>query len=297
MGDPDAAAEEAEMATGRSIHIGLNSVDPQHYDGWDGTLAACEFDANDMQAVAESRGFQSTKMLTQEATADAVQAAIEGAASELSDGDFLFLTYSGHGGQVPDKNGEEEARPLRRDVGAVRPAARRRRALCAVGEVPAGRPHLRALRQLPQRDRSCAAIEDENAVPNVLAKRETADAQSPRYRALPLDVQVKTYRDHRDEYDEIQKAVPAASKADIGATVLLISGCQDDQTSLDGVANGLFTEKWLGAWDKGAWKGDYPSFHKAILAEMPADQQPNYMSVGAANAAYEGQDPLIIDSD
>jgi hypothetical protein len=96
------------MATGRSIHIGLNSVDPDHYDGWSGQLTACEFDANDMQSIAESRGFQSTKLLTQVATAEAVTGAIQGAASELGQGDFLFLTYSGHGGQVPDTNAEKE---------------------------------------------------------------------------------------------------------------------------------------------------------------------------------------------
>ena len=284
------------MATGRSIHIGLNSVDPQHYDGWDGTLTACEFDANDMQKVAEGRGFQSTKLLTQEATADAVQAAIEGAAGELSDGDFLFLTYSGHGGQVPDKNGEEEAdhsdetwvlydRQLVDDE------------LYALWAKFKPGVRIFVLSDSCHSGTVLKAIDDENPVPNVLADRETAAAQSPRYRALPLDVQVKTYRDHRDEYDEIQKSVPTSSKADVGATVLLISGCQDDQTSLDGIANGLFTEKWLGAWDNGVWKGDYPAFHKAILAEMPDDQQPNYMTVGAANSAFEGQDPLIIDSD
>src|SRR5215210_7917467 len=96
------------MATGRSIHIGLNSVDPEHYDGWDGTLAACEFDANDMQKLADSRGFESSKLLTKEATADAVVAEIEKAAEQLAEGDLLFLTYSGHGGQVEDKNGEDE---------------------------------------------------------------------------------------------------------------------------------------------------------------------------------------------
>ena len=29
------------MASGRSLHIGLNSVDPKHYAGWDGQLRAC----------------------------------------------------------------------------------------------------------------------------------------------------------------------------------------------------------------------------------------------------------------
>ena len=65
------------MTRGISLHIGLNRVDPAHYDGWDGALTACEFDANDMQAIAESRGFETSKLLTEEATSEAVIAAIE----------------------------------------------------------------------------------------------------------------------------------------------------------------------------------------------------------------------------
>ena len=46
------------MATSRpkalSLHIGLNAVDPKAYAGWSGPLAACEFDANDMAALATS---------------------------------------------------------------------------------------------------------------------------------------------------------------------------------------------------------------------------------------------------
>ena len=32
---------------GISLHIGLNAVNADAYAGWDGPLAACEFDAND----------------------------------------------------------------------------------------------------------------------------------------------------------------------------------------------------------------------------------------------------------
>jgi metacaspase-1 len=45
------------MPTGASLHIGLNAVDPKAYSGWSGKLAACEFDANDMQALARKQGF------------------------------------------------------------------------------------------------------------------------------------------------------------------------------------------------------------------------------------------------
>jgi len=76
--------------------------------------------------------------------------------------------------------------------------------------------------------------------------------------------------------------------------VVLISGCQDDQLSLDGFANGLFTETLLGVWNDGAWKGSYSAFHEAIRSQMPATQQPNYFPVGSANDAFEQQDPLTI---
>src|SRR5215203_2095949 len=58
------------MARSMSLHVGLNSVDPAHYDGWDGQLTACEFDANDMRAIAEALGYdESTTLLTADGTA------------------------------------------------------------------------------------------------------------------------------------------------------------------------------------------------------------------------------------
>jgi hypothetical protein len=39
-----------------SLHIGLNAVSPKAYGGWDGQLAACEFDAKDMADIARSQG-------------------------------------------------------------------------------------------------------------------------------------------------------------------------------------------------------------------------------------------------
>ena len=59
-------------------------------------------------------------------------------------------------------------------------------------------------------------------------------------------------------------ASSTSSASEVGATVLLISGCQDDQLSRDGFKNGAFTGKLLSVWDEGAWKGGYPAFHEAI---------------------------------
>src|SRR4029453_14030096 len=58
---------------GLSLHTGVNRVDPAHYDGWDCALNACEFDANDMETLAKSRGFEGSRLLTDEGRADALR--------------------------------------------------------------------------------------------------------------------------------------------------------------------------------------------------------------------------------
>src|SRR6266699_5033976 len=96
------------MANARSIHIGLNNVNPDDYNGWDGALSGCINDANDMQAIADGLGYQSLLLTNSDATADRVIAEIGQSATDLQPGEILFLSYSGHGGQVDDVNGDEE---------------------------------------------------------------------------------------------------------------------------------------------------------------------------------------------
>ena len=283
------------MARGISLHLGLNKVDPAHYDGWDGALNACEFDADSMESIAGSRGFETSKLLTTEATSGAVTDAIARAAEALDKGDFFFITYSGHGGQVPDRNDEEESdrsdetwvlydRQLVDDE------------LYALWAKFKPGVRILLLSDSCHSGSVARSIEDRN-VPNAVASAEMASTQSPRYRALPRDKMIATYRQNAQLYDDIQKAILSSdtSTAAVDATVVLISGCQDDQLSLDGFANGRFTEELLKVWDDGAWKGSYPNFHEAIRSGMPPSQQPNYMVVPTDNADFEQQDPLTID--
>src|SRR5215471_11937158 len=96
------------MAKGVALTIGLNSVDPVHYQGWAGDLVACEADARDIAQIAKSRGFAVNTLLTKAATRGAVLQAIQSNAASLGAGDIFLLSYSGHGGQLPDLNGDED---------------------------------------------------------------------------------------------------------------------------------------------------------------------------------------------
>jgi hypothetical protein len=281
------------MAKGVSLHIGLNTVDPAHYDGWDGELNACEFDANDMEELAKKRGFESrTKILTKEATADRVKSEIERIAGELEAGDFFFCTYSGHGGQVRDTNTEEDDRSdetwLLYDRQLVDDE------LYALWAKFKPGVRILVLSDSCHSGSVLKNIEDDEVVPDAVKTREKAAAQSPRFRAMPQDVMLATYRKNSKRYDDIQAEHPSGEKAEIGARVLLISGCQDDQLSLDGFSNGLFTETLKTIWDEGAWKGPYPDFHKEIVSKMPKKQQPNFMQVGEANPEFDQQEPFTV---
>jgi metacaspase-1 len=283
------------MARGISVHIGLNRVDPDHYSHWDGALAACEADANAMEAIARGRGFAVTKLLTQQATADAIKNAITSAAGELEPGDVFLGTYSGHGGQVPDLNDEEEK------DGSDETWLAYDRQIIDDELFALWTKFKPGVRILVLSD-SChsgsvnRAITNAAVVPNPVATAEEAAKQNPRFRALPRDKMIETYAQNSALYDEIQKQSPssASSESELRARVLLISGCQDDQLSRDGFKNGAFTGKLLEVWSEGAWTGGYAAFHEAIRSEMPDDQQPNYNPIGPENPAFEQQNPFTV---
>jgi hypothetical protein len=111
---------------------------------------------------------------------------------------------------------------------------------------------------------------------------------------MPADVGQRTYEAHKADYDAIQAKVPAFDKSPLEASVLLISGCQDNQTSADGDRNGLFTQTLLEIWDEGKFRGSYRSFAKNIVKKMPPWQVPNFFSTGAPSREFERQQPFTI---
>jgi len=281
------------MAQGRSIHVGLNAVDPDGYDGWDGQLVACEFDAKDMAALASAKGFSAQTLLTKEATSTAILRAIEDAAAEMDEGDILFLTYSGHGGQVPDSNSDEDDRMDETWCAYDRQVVDDE-LYSAWSAFPAG------ARILVLSD-SCHSGTAIKAVLGAVRPEALGEAvghgeptSEQRMRAMPADVGRRTYEKHKAAYDEIQANVRAFDESPLEASVLLISGCQDNQTSADGDRNGLFTQTLLQVWDDGKFRGSYKTFAKGIVGKMPPWQAPNLFGAGAPNPGFEGEQPFTI---
>ena len=285
------------MAThkGLSLHIGLNSVDPAHYAGWSGNLVACEADAEDTAALVKHRNYSTNVLLTSKATRKALLDFLDGAARELTSGDQLVLTYSGHGGQLPDRSGDEP--DLQDETWCLYD-----------GEVVDDELSLkwmafaRGVRIFVLSDSCHSGTAIRTAAVRAIAPAvETVyrawGLEQPRIRMMPPDVALATYRKNREIYDGIQAALPKQDpekELDPAATVRLISGCQDNQTSSDGQFNGLFTGMLLQVWNGGRFRGTFRRFHSLIVGLMPPVQTPNHWVIGAADPDWDRMKPFTL---
>jgi len=245
---------------------------------------------------------KSTILLTKKATRANVLSGMRDAAKELKAGDFFLLTYSGHGGQVPDVSGDE---PDKQDE-----------TWCLYdGQLIDDELYFElsrfaaGVRILVLSD-SCHSGTVTRAGPPPFATTH----QRPKL--MPPAVAMRTYREHQAFYDKLQldlvksagkaRVDPDAALAQVAASgrlaaivkkfnpaVVLISGCQDNQTSMDGDHNGAFTESLLKVWSQGTFQGNYGTFHARIKAGLPASQSPNLFTLGVAGT-FLAQPPFTV---
>lgn len=318
------------MARGISLHIGLNNVDISQYPGYTiPVLNGCINDANAMASIAKATGFSTSDLLLDsQATALAIKDKISEAASQLVSGDLFFLTYSGHGSQVPDEQGDEDDgsdetwitydRQLLDDELYVLWQSFKENVRifvlsdsCHSGTmvrmllsdyIQGKTAHNRSLKKIgfnkADVDAVVGLVEHQKTLGLPLRAVNTGSsyaANPPKIKALPLVNSLNNYLLKKELYQNIQQLTRAKKDADnLVASLLYISGCQDNQTSGDGPQNGVFTGNLLQTWSNGTFDGTYNSFYNRILSLMPADQTPNYMALGTNTSLFEAQKPFTI---
>ena len=276
------------MAKGICLAIGLNSVNPKHYDGWEGELAGCENDANDIADLARTANFDVKILLTKEATVDNVINSLSNSSIRLEKGDIFLLSYSGHGGQVRDFNKDEDDyldetwclydRQFLDDelyfyickfVEGVRISVFSD--CCHSGTVVRG------------------GIGIDKFKSNV-------DKKGNRYKFAPDRVLLRTYEQNKALYDNIQSNPELNNtKYKVSAPTLMISGCTSDELSQDGIYNGYFTSSLKRVWDNGKFDGSYKKFHKLLYnMMMTSDQHPQYITTGKEDKNFHNQKPFTI---
>lgn len=305
VGQSQSYASQAAQPKGISLSIGLNAIDPSHY-GSTGPLRGAENDARAMEMIAKAQNFKSSILLTNEATRSAVLNRLDSAAKQLDPGDIFMLTYSGHGGQVPDLNGDENDKldetwclydgqllddELYNAWSNFKPGVR----IIVISDSCHSGTVIKNVDFLG--DISPAKIEQlrSSFLDTFQSYKENmANAFPAGVKTLDPGDLIKTFKKNEAFYRELGNKHKTGDKATIEASVILVSGCQDDQLSLDGAMNGLFTQNLLIVWAAGSFSGSHPEFHEGIRVRLPSYQQPNYFKVGKKNQSFEAQKPFTI---
>ena len=277
------------MKKGISIHIGLEYLDTAHYAN-NGALRTCGKDALDMQEIAQSRNFDSTKLLlNEEANREAVSNAILEASKELVAGDILFLSYSGHGGTIPDESSDEEDG--------------KDETWCLFDGFFLD-DELHALWTAFEEDVRIFVVSDSCHSGTITKAPPGVDpAQMIVSKYFPEELAKEVYLEHKDFYIAAKETAATLKDKEIKATVKLISGCQDDESSfvLPQHDNSLLTVELNRVWDSGQFLGSTADFFEnikegvvAIAQKSKVVQQPNYYTIGKDNDAFDKQKPFGI---
>jgi len=280
------------MTRGVSLHIGVNFVDKEHYGGsWDGRLQSCEKDCDDMRAIAVEQGFEAHVLKSQQATREAVATTVRDIAGQLNDGDFFLLSYSGHGGTIPDVDGDEDDHVDETWCLFDGQLLDDELNILWAGFKP-------GVRLLVVSDSCHSGTMLKDIDPGALDLRNSGRVVEPddvfeHPRAMPRPIARDTARRNRQFYADLQHALPKP-RPEIHATVRLLSGCQENELSWEGAGNGRFTEALKRTFADGTFEGDYKDFHRAIVELVKEKQRPNHAVIGEPNKAYDEQRPFKI---
>ena len=260
-----------------SLHVGLNQVDPFAYGGWGGELAGCHNDADYMFGIATSNNYNYCQMLLDaDATAQKFTDALKNLANLAESGDLVLITYSGHGGQVRDRNGDEPDgldetlvlydRMLVDDEFNTLLARFRKGVRIAVVSDSC---HSGSVTKL-------ALQLEQSALIGPMRRAKAAPAEACRVSAA-----------------EMEKFL-SFKKPRVKASVILLSACADNQLAYDGNANGLFTGTLAGV--RSEYFNDssmnYKRMRNLVSIRMPPEQTPRISYLGARNKAFENQIPF-----
>jgi hypothetical protein len=288
------------MQKGISLHIGINNVDTSHYfkndvESWDGQLFGCENDAAAMEQLAKAQGFSTHTLLTKEATREQVKQRIANIAEQLEEGDFFFLTFSGHGGQVADFSGDEAE-----NVTESGKKDKKDETLCLFdGQLlddelyQLWEKFKKGVRILFLSD-SCHSGTIAKGIGDFIPKPPAGTA----WRVVPKASLSATYVRHFDFYNSLQSE--PNRRFDIQAHIIQISACQDREIAGEKQdvekPFGYFSKGILKSWDFGGLV-DYQDLFDMIQPFMPKKQNPNMIHFGGdedGRLAFLNSKPLLI---
>ena len=251
------------MSKGHALLVGLKSIDPCTYNGWDGRNGCwgCELDVDNIHRILKPKGYSISVLKTTEATSSNVLNGIRTAASKLKSGDIFVFYYSGHGSQQPDVNGDELD----------------------------GHDETLVLydRQITDDHLNEVWPEFSDGVRIVMVSDSCNSGNN--------------YRGVRDVPSNMALPICLSGCLDgknMNAQMIHYSGCREDQTAMGYVTGGAFTMAFCRALVHGGVT-NYPALYDQTCAWLRANgnspQEPQYSRYGPVSKAFETSRPFSIE--
>lgn len=278
------------MAGNRSLHIGVNYLDPLKYPfeefnekkhalfyangegleitdklirGWKGPLGTpegklgCEKDAEAMANIARAKGFEPTILSTEEATAKRVLKEYEDALDALESGNIFFVTFAGHGGHAKDINDDEP------DGYDETWFLYDRMLLDDEQRVLYSKFGKKGIRIVVLMDccHSASSFRGTN-----FDSTEVPPGVEVRGAPGEVDAWIYKYEPNKKLYNEIQATLPIVDEYH---GVISISACRDDQIAMGGPKDGgWFSNAVAAAFKDGESNGNHVQFFERVNQEL-----------------------------
>ena len=283
------------MRKGHALVIGLNGVDPVHYDDWDGALNVCEADANKISSYLRKKKFGSvTRLLTKKATRANVIAGLDKMATDAKAGDLVVIYYSGHGGnEIPDLNKDEDD-----------PASDRFDESWCLFDAQLVDDELYYQWKKFKKGVRIVVMSD-SCFSGDIAKLMFSAKRGPS-KAMPKKAGEATYKKNKKFYNKLVKELASKElktfktnkKGKIVASLLQISSSQEFQTSNaetdDFPDNSLFTGVFFKVIKSPKNTRSYEQLIKTLKKSMPDSQMPKEQMLGDLNLKLQLNKPFTI---
>ena len=290
------------MSVGYSIHIGIDNADPKKYPGLP-KLKACVKDAKDWKAFAVKNGFKATSFHDKQASSKAIEKTLNDHAKKLKSGDILFVTYSGHGGEIPNDSNTDGDDELIDQTWCLYDRQ------FLDDEIFNCFKKFKTGVRITVISDSCHSgtvtrVQGELNLSDLLTRGLTAETSrsGARSRKMTKRVAAASYKAAEEVYKGVQKKIKeqrekeaeSSTAGRINASIKLLAACQDEEETLDGKSNGLFTGTLLSLLSD----PEYASSNaEKIIAGVTTKYHfptPNFFQYGGIIPSYDYGSPFSI---
>lgn len=262
----------SSMSKGISIHIGVNKLCIGIYNT-EGPLNAPSNDAKAMANIAIHEGYSHIHLLiNQEATTTRFLEIFDETIHALCDGDTLLITFSGHGGQIDDTDGDE---------------ADGKDEVWCFYDKPLKDDDLREKWQLFQKGVRIIVISSSCHSRSTLKVYDTTCFSGSVFASAT---------NHQKTVTQNGKSILEEYLPDplVRASIIHISACEDYQQAEDGEKYTVFTRLLLKHWDQGCFKGSYEELVRNIQLESGYTQKAGIAVLGKNDSALLNAIPFRL---